>query len=518
MTFLDKLLDYYHISQDDYNYLTRDVSFDSYHIPTEFQGMKEVSDEIKKDIKSGDKIMVYGDYDTDGIMSTSILVRSLQELGAKVGYYIPSRYLDGYGMSLERAKEIADKGYNVVILIDNGVSVFEPIAYLKDKGMTVIVIDHHEMIDKLPNADYILHPDIAKYGKTPVCAGYLAYLFSYYLLGRFDFKLALLAAISTIGDMMPLKEYNRDLLRSVFKSYRIGYFPAVDTLNEGLDFDEMGISSRISPKINAVGRVIKDTTINRLVRYFVTDDRELISKYALWINDINAERKALSEGIIASVDSMEKDDAYVLKYDIQEGLLGIIANTVLRKFNVPVVCFASDSVNTDCLKGSIRTPAGYDVMEIFSKLSKYLLASGGHTSAGGLTIKESDLEDFTRDFKALVKGVEVPEIEEKVIDINITEIILENYYILHKLSPFGIEWEQPSFKLSHVKASSLEYSRSGEHIISRISMSSKFVGFGFSKEMLSHYDFIDLIGNFSQSEYRGKYSLDFMIKEIKESL
>ncbi|MCD8209750.1 MAG: DHH family phosphoesterase [Coprobacillus sp.] len=518
MNFIDKLLRYYEISQDDYTYLTRDISFDTYHIPREFQGMKEVSDQLKKHIQNGEKVMIYGDYDTDGIMSTSILVRALEELKAQVGYYIPSRYLDGYGMSLEKAQEIAQKGYQVVILIDNGVTVFEPISYLKDKGITVIVIDHHEMIDKLPRADYILHPDLSHYGKTPVCAGYLAYLFSIYLLERYDYKLALMAAVATIGDMMPLREYNRDLLRSVFKSYRLGLFSAFDTLNEGLDFDESGIGSRISPKINAVGRVVKDTTINRLVRYFVTDDKELISKYALWINDINAERKALSEGIVASVESMEREEAYVLKYDIQEGLLGIIANTILRKFNVPVVCFAQDSVNSGCLKGSIRTPAGYDVMEIFTKLSQYLVSSGGHTSAGGLSIRESDFSDFSRDFKVLVKGIEVEEVEEKVIDVNITEITLENYYLLNKLSPFGIDWEQPLFRLERVKASSLEYSRSGEHIISRISIHAKFIGFGYTKEMLSHYNYIDIYGNYSLSEYRGVTSLDFMIKDIKESL
>ncbi len=518
MAFIDKLLAYFNLSYEEYNYLTRDLDFNMYQIPREFPGMKEASDFIKEAIANHEKIMVYGDYDTDGIMSTSILVKALMQLGVEPGYYIPSRYLDGYGMTLEKAKEIADKEYNLVILVDNGVSVYDPILYLRDKGISVVVIDHHTLGDKLPIANYLIHPDIAKYGDTPVSAGYLAYLFSYYLLGYFDYRLALLGTISTVSDMMPLKEYNRDLLRSVFKSYRIGLYPAIDTLNEGLKLDENAISSRISPKINAIGRIVKDSSINRLVRYFVTDDAELITKYALWINEVNNERKSISEQILQSVETMESEPSYVLRYDISEGMLGIIANSILHKFNVPVVCLGPDSILEGCLRGSIRTPEGYDVMEIFSGLSKYLLASGGHTNAGGLTIKESDFKDFTHDFKELVSHMEKVEISQKVIDVNITELLLENYYIVHKLSPYGVGWEQPLFKLSHLKTDTLQYSKNGEHIITKLSLNAKLVGFGYSREPICQYKFIDVTGIMEENEYRGHFNLDFVIKELKESL
>ncbi len=518
MAFIDKLLDYYGITYDEYLTLTRDLDFNTYQIPTDFSGMKEASEFVKEAIAGHAKIMVYGDYDTDGIMSTSIIVKSLMQLGVEPGYYIPSRYLDGYGMTLDKAKEIAEKEYNLVILVDNGVSVYEPIIYLRDKGIAVVVIDHHTLSEKLPIANYLIHPDIARYGDTAVSAGYLAYLFSFYLLGHFDYRLAMLAAISTVSDMMPLREYNRDLLRSVFKSYRIGLYPAIDTLNEGLNFDEEGISNRISPKINAIGRMVKDTTINRLVRYFVTDDSELIAKYALWINEVNTERKAISEQIIKSVESMEAEPSYVLRYDIGEGMLGIIANTILHKFNVPVVCLCPDSILEGCLRGSIRTPEGYDVIEIFNGLSKYLVASGGHTNAGGLTIRESEFKDFTHDFKELVSHMEKVEITEKVIDVQITELLLENYYLVHKLSPYGVSWEKPLFQLSHLKTDTLEYSRNGEHIITKLSMNAKLVGFGLPREAVSAYKFIDVTGYMEENEYRGHVNLDFVIKGLKESL
>ena len=177
MNFLDKLLDYYNISSKQYEDLKRDPSLGDVPSFNVFEHINEVKERILLAIKNKEKILIYGDYDADGIMGTSILVKMLEYAKySNVTFYIPNRYKDGYGINLVNAEKIAKQDYELVICVDNGISAFEPIKYLREHNIDVLVLDHHEMQSELPNANVIIHPFYSEYGEYSCSGAFVAFV------------------------------------------------------------------------------------------------------------------------------------------------------------------------------------------------------------------------------------------------------------------------------------------------------------------------------------------------------
>ena len=209
-----RLLKYYQIDEEQYRYLTMPVNQDNFYEGHSFKDMDNCIQVVKEAVINKKKIFIYGDYDADGIMSVSILVKMFSYLNYPVSYHIPNRYLDGYGLTRKRSEEIVNNGYDLLITVDNGITAFEGIEYAKNHGLEVLVFDHHQPDIVLPQADYILHPVVSNFGETATSAGFVTFMFALNYLGRFDQYLATLAAISLVSDMMPLVSYNRNLLCS----------------------------------------------------------------------------------------------------------------------------------------------------------------------------------------------------------------------------------------------------------------------------------------------------------------
>lgn len=517
-----KLLNFYQINEEQYFYLTRDIDFSSFLLNNHFDHIEEVKKLIFKNIKENKKIMIYGDYDADGIMGVSILKKAFQYLHySNIGYYIPSRYLDGYGLTIEKAKEIIDKGYELVILVDNGITAFESVELLTTNGIKVIILDHHTPQEKIPCADYILHPLLSNFSSIATSGAFIAFVLTYYLLNRFDYYLSILASISLISDMMPLLDFNRDLLRIVIPSYREGIYLPLDLLKgENVIFNEFSIGLKISPKINAIGRIIKDTSINYLVEYFTSEDDKLIYKIYNWIDKTNERRKEITNKF--SNDFLETDfkdePAIILNINIDEGMLGLAANKLCKKWKKPVVVFTEDSQNNSLLKGSCRAPLGFNVVDAFNKLSNLIITSGGHACAGGLTIESKNFNRFIIEFKNLSKDIRFEETFDDCVDIGITSLLLENYYLVESFAPFGEFWPEPTFRIRRIKVSSLTYSKDNCHLLSSIGLNTRLVGFNISKESLSNFSYVDLIGNLKLSHFKGKTYLEFVVKNYKESI
>ena len=207
-----RLLDYYQINEDDYRLLTMDITEDNFADGHTFSSMEQCVSIVKKAVSQNKKVFIYGDYDADGIMSVSILVKMFQMINYPVSYHIPNRYTDGYGLTLKRSQEIVENGFDLLITVDNGVTAYEGIEYAKNHGLEVLVFDHHQPSDALPIADAILHPAISSFGEVATSAGFVTFMFAKSYLGKFDYYLATLAAISLVSDMMPLVSYNRNLL------------------------------------------------------------------------------------------------------------------------------------------------------------------------------------------------------------------------------------------------------------------------------------------------------------------
>ena len=194
-TLFERLLKHYKIDEQGYKDLIAPVTIDSFAAGHEFKDMDKAVALTKEAIANKDKIFIYGDYDADGIMSTSIVVKSLLTLGLVPLFYIPNRYNDGYGITLTKAQEIVSKGVKLVITVDNGISANEPIAYLKEQGVKVLVIDHHTVPEVVPNADVIIHPSYSEFGETATSAGFVSFMFSWALLGYFDKYLSIFAVL-----------------------------------------------------------------------------------------------------------------------------------------------------------------------------------------------------------------------------------------------------------------------------------------------------------------------------------
>ena len=511
-----RLLDYYKIDEQQYQELTRPLSIDSFALGHNFKHINEAVDLVNKIIKENGKIFIYGDYDADGVMGTSILVKMFDNINYHVDYYVPSRYIDGYGLTLNKAQECIDNGVNLLICVDNGVSAFESIKLLKDNGVKVLVLDHHEVQEEIPNADYILHPTFDGFGDIPSSAGFVAFNFSRAFLGYYDKYLSTLASISLVSDMMPLLWYNRDLLRLTIENYKEHEFLQIDLLKEDESFDEVTIGMKIAPKINSIGRVLTDTSINELVKFFTSKDKNEILNYIDWINETNENRKSLSKDIDdESIDINDNIKAIVYVANSSEGIIGLIANNLLGKYHLPVVVL-TETNEKGVFKGSARAPLGFSLLAAFKYCEDLLVVSGGHLLAGGCTIKKENIESFKERFNEYaIKNPVVAPVEE-YIELPLVDLNLDNYHLVQTFSPFGEGWPKPQFVLRHIATKSLFFSKNREHIITQLSPRSKIVGFNFPIEEVRKYQFIDMFGTLRTSIYNNVTSVEFYIKKLEK--
>ena len=513
MDLLEKLKSYYKINDEEYLSLIKEETLDTFNGDHHFENIIEAVNITKETMNKKGKIIIYGDFDCDGIMATSILKKMFKMLNYEVSHYIPSRYKDGYGLNDINASKIKEI-YDLVITVDNGISANSAISILKEASRKVIVIDHHTVQLPLPDADAIIHPEVSHYGDIPTSGGYCAFIFSYHMLGYYDKYLSTLAAISLVSDMMPLKEYNRRLLKAVIKDYKDGEFLALSLLTDHKKFDEALIGSLIAPRINAVGRMVEDTKINQVVKYFTEDDPQYILTYFKYMTALNEERKNILKEANEKYLNDLTEDSLVLRTDIKEGLIGLIAASIANKLNKPCIVFTSSEEGI--LKGSARSIEGFNIMDVFTALKKYMIHAGGHAGAGGCSIYEKDFDNFKIDFINLVKDAKKKEKEQPYIDISINDISIDNSKIYLSFSPFGEGNEAPLLKLKHIATSELTYSKNKDHIIKNIGTTSKIVGFFMNEKDVSNCHYISLYGSLALGEYFGRITSEFHAKKFEE--
>lgn len=515
---LERLLKYYNLTYEEYLQISRDVTIEDVRSHTYFKDIQKAVDFCKIAADLGKKIIIYGDYDADGIMGTSILVKMFQYVGVKAHYYVPSRYLDGYGINEINAQKIIDKGYGLVITVDNGITANKPIKMLKDAGIDVLILDHHQPQEILPEANYILHPSVSNYSDIATSGAFVAYMFSIAYLGYKDKFLATMASISLVSDMMPMLSHNRTLLKACISSYRKGEFPCIDLILGEDDFNESTIGTLIAPKINAIGRIVKDTSINHLVKFFTVNDQKLLLSYCEWINRINDERKTLSKIAAEKINEVIKKEedakAIVIQSDVSEGMIGLLANSLLREHNVPTVVFTQDFAHPEYLKGSARSYPGLNIVHIFDHVKDYAIAYGGHALAGGITIKKDDFEKVKELITYHVENAKLEPYTEEHIVLRLSEISLENYRLIQTFSPFGECWKAPLFMLRNIKSDGMRYSKSGEHLMTPIGQNTRIVGWNINKSCFINLPYFTCRGYLRISTFINRKYVDFVIKDF----
>lgn len=506
MTMLEKLLEHYSLTQEEYEELVSEPSLLSLPDISKNSLVEGFLSYIKDIKEKGEKVLVYGDYDVDGITSTTILVSSLRKYGIVAEGYLPSRFLDGYGLNEENVRKIAAKGYKVILTCDNGISAFEAIDLAKKLGLTVLVLDHHERSETLPNADAILHNEMLSELDVPISAGELSYYFSVALLGKSDPYYLCLGAMSAISDMMPMRGSNHKLVKLMLKEMNRRPIRPLSLLTTATEFDETTFQMEIIPQLNAIGRILKGTEINRLLPYFLDPDSLRNKAIAYWIKQVNERRKELTKEAVDSI-SVEPQEAIVVKAEIPEGLNGLIANRLMQKYHLPTCVFSPKEGKEGAFVGSIRSKEGFDVLECLRGMEGIeFLAFGGHEFAGGVTIKEEDFDSFAKQFSAYGKTHPFAK-EKKGIPLLKSEVTKDNYLLIRSFAPFGTGFEVPTFTLEDIPVSELTFVKDGQYLSYKISNEAKIFSFLVNNKTFEGQESASMNVVFTLENYKGRESV-----------
>lgn len=441
-----------HSFEDIKNFFNPDIQL--LHDPVLMSDMEKAADRIVSAVESEEKILVYGDYDVDGTTAVALLYSFLKTLTANVGYYIPDRYSEGYGLSFTGVNFAADNGYTLLITLDCGIKSHEKIEYARKKGLDVIVCDHHLPGDELPPAYAILNP------KKPGCSypykeltgcgiGFKLVQYLSRMLERDNLweEYLDLVALSIGADLVPITGENRVLtylgLERINKSPR----PAISALNRltgrESEYDIHKIVFFLGPRINSAGRIKHGKLA---VDFLLSDDDEEADMLAQQIDKLNLERKSLDAKVthdaleqIESMGNVDRKKAIVVSGENwSKGVIGIVASRIIDKYYRPAIVFCR---NEDCWIGSGRSIPGFDLHEAIEHCVDYVEQFGGHTFAAGLTVKDEMLDSFKEKFENYAASVLSDEQLIPTLDIS-AELPLfgirdDFLNVLARFAPFG---------------------------------------------------------------------------------
>lgn len=509
---LERLLTYYGLTREEYEKLILPPSFRSIPLIDGHPIVKKAIERLTKARDAKEKILIYGDYDADGVCSASILLRSFKEFGIDASGYLPSRYLDGYGLTVENVKKIAAKGFSIIFTCDNGVTAHDALKCAKELGVEVIILDHHEFDDVEPECDIVIHPETISYGEYPISAGYLSFVFSVALLGRVDNYLLVLGALSTISDMMPIRGHNREIVRLMLEIMNSEPPEVITLLTDKRYFEVATFQMEICPKINAVGRLEKGTEINRLLHYFANDNADKI-KLAQYFNEVNDRRKEITKEAEESIEINENDEAIVVKANMPEGLNGLLASKLLATYRKPVCVFSEMNKDPNVLVGSLRSEEGFDVVKALEEVRVPLLSKGGHPFAAGVSIKKEDFEGFKKDILfSAIKHKLAPK-AKNLIPLSLNECTMQSFRIIESFGPFGFDYESPKFLLSGLDPKTFTYIKDGRFLSVKLSSDVRLFSFGINENSFDLESKVDLACSFRINEFRGRRSLDILCEK-----
>ncbi|MHC1682427.1 MAG: single-stranded-DNA-specific exonuclease RecJ [Clostridiaceae bacterium] len=444
-------------------------SIDQLNDPFLMADMDKGTDIINNAIKSGKKIVIYGDYDVDGVCSTVILYNALSRLKSKVSFFIPDREKDGYGLNKNSIMKLKESGTEVILTCDNGISAVEEVKYAKELGIEMVITDHHELpfLEKedgtreeiLPEADAVINPKRkdCNYPFKLLCGAAIAFKFitALYIKRGISIKEAIqlmqFAGIATICDVVDLIGENRIIAKEALKllnnTNNIG-INALKKYTEIKEINEYVIGFVIGPCINASGRL---ENAKMAVELMITDDNYIGDNLARELVDLNKKRQKFTQDSVERIEkiiesSREKFKKVIVVYDenIHESIAGIVAGRIREKYNLPTIVLTAGH---EMPKGSGRSIEEYNMFEELLKCKDIIEKFGGHPMAAGLSIKEENIEvlfNQLNDNFSLSEEVLVPKVSIDVA-MHIDEVTPELIYDLNMLQPFGKGNTTPTF-------------------------------------------------------------------------
>lgn len=466
---------------------------------------------IKKAIELREKVVIYGDYDVDGICSTTILHGLLTTLGLAPGYYIPNRIVDGYGLQAQKVEQFHEKGYQLIVCVDNGVVAHEALSKAAQHGMEVVIIDHHEMDEKTSGYPYVLHPELMETPFHHLCGAGLAFEFSR-AFGIWDSFLAL-AALGTIADMMLLAGENRRIVRQGLKQLnQAGYLPLQKFAKDGI-IDEFTLGMQIAPKLNTLGRLPDLANTNQIVKYFALNDETMMDQVVKQVETLNERRKEMSKAMVELAKQMvNQEDAFfvLVSESFHEGLVGIAANQLLSQYHKPVmVCQLRDGI----CKGSIRSKDGLDLVAMM-RSCPHVIKFGGHQKAGGITFAYEHLQAIHQYIQEYMKQAVYEKQEKTALQLDLEEFSLEAVKELQSLRPLLSLQSEPLYLISGKHLGQPTMLSGGLHwkwqVKDRVSM----LYFSARQEYLNQIANLQFLVRVSINEFKGKQSLSMQVQDV----
>lgn len=508
--------------------------------PFTLPDMEKACERVHKAVDEGERITVFGDYDADGVTSTALMYSFLSSRGAVVDYYIPDRAEEGYGMNNRAIDSLKERGTSLIVTVDNGISAIDEIEYAKSLGIDVVVTDHHKVGEVLPDAVAVVDP----HREDSVCefnewAG-VGVAFKFICAFDNDFGYELLeeygdlVALGTVADIVSLRGENRIIVRSGLAFINAGLYDG--TLRTGIKalievsdnsgaINSMGLAFRLSPRINAAGRL---GSAERALKLLLSEDEEEAKLIAEEISQLNSQRQSTESAITEEAIKIIENNADI-KYrrvivvsgeDWHQGVIGIVASRVAERYGKPCIVI---SENDDVSRGSGRSIEGFSLYDALSYCSDTLVQYGGHVLAAGLSIDKGRISEFRDKINEYAEKSE-PTVGVLHIDckLNPAGIDVDMVSSLQILEPYGAENPQPLFGLYGMSVAGIQSVGNGKHAritLKKNGVSLSAIMFSVAPEGLPYVtgDKVDVAVKLSENEYQGKTQVSVQVKDIRLS-
>jgi len=490
--------------------------------------IQKVKDRVTRAIETGEKIAIYGDYDADGVTATALMVKTFERMQADCIFYIPNRFTEGYGMNTEAIDQLHAQGITLVITVDTGIANVAEVSYAKKLGMDVIITDHHEVQEEVPEAYAIIHPKLSNNYPFKQLAGVgVAFQVATYLLGEMPKDLLDLVAIGTIADLVPLIGENRILatkgLERLNETTNIGLRALKERvqLNEVVTARDVGFI--IAPRLNAVGR-LQDASL--AVELLLSDQKEVAMDIATEIEALNVERQQIVAKIVEEAESqVQKEDYFIVLYEQHwhEGVLGICASRLVQKFSRPVMLLTFNEAANEW-KGSARSIERFNLFDACMEEQDLFTAFGGHAQAAGMSVPFEHIERLKERLNLYAKErLAETDLKETIkIDCSVpieaaTELLVKK---VQALQPFGVEHEEPIFHVRGKPTDIRQIGQNQQHI--KISLHDErgnfleAIGFrlGHLYYGISASATIEVVGTLQINEWNGNRKVQLLIQDI----
>lgn len=509
-----------------------------FHDPYLMPDMKKAVDRIVLAIKNKERIIIYGDYDVDGITSITVLKRFLEERGIQVDYYVPNRLQEGYGLNKEAITKIAEDGYKLMITVDCGISGIEEIEYSNSLGIETIITDHHEPLDELPNAIAVI--DAKRKDNQYPFRGLAGVGVVFKLIQAIGIRLNLeekeylkyldIVCVGTISDIVPLIDENRVIAKLGLKLIQVTRNVGLKSLLKIIGYkniNSMAVSFGIAPRINACGRMGFQ---GEALKLFLTDNIVQAEEITEKLNGYNIERQAKEKIIFdEALETLKSTDMSKINTIVLEGVgwhhgvIGIVASKLTEKFFKPTILL---SLEGDIAKGSGRSIPGFDLHSALCATSNYLEKYGGHEMAVGLSLKKENLDDFKSAFEKIAKEYNIKEITPVIFidsEISSDDLNKETVEQLNKLEPYGEANKNPIFLYKNIKIDSIRALSEGKHLKMTLKDNNSLINaIGFNMgNLVDEYligDKVDVIGTLEINSYNGTETIQINLKDIMKSI